>query len=141
MRKQVYVLEGVVQFFIAIGALVSGIMMMARPDGSLMHMPLTMLKGSPFANFFLPGLILFCVNGLGTAIAGVLSFRKSAIAGCGSIFRRGADDLDICASEHDRRRPLAAILVFLPRTPGNTGWFCNSGDRWADQIVMVMRAA
>jgi len=34
------------------------------PDGSSMKMPLSMLKHSPFNDFFIPGLVLFITSGL-----------------------------------------------------------------------------
>ena len=52
------------QVFLGLGALVSGAMLMAFPDGSLMHMPLSMLEYSPFPNFFIPGMLLFTFVGL-----------------------------------------------------------------------------
>ncbi len=86
MEKNIYYSEGILQFFIALGAIGAGMLMILKPDGSLMHMPLTMLNGSPFFNFLIPGLILFTINGLGSAVAGVLSFRKSKLAGFAGMF-------------------------------------------------------
>jgi len=86
MKKAVYITEGVLQQFIGIGAFLSGILMMINPDGSAFQMPLSMLKGSPFTDFFLPGLILCIVNGAGNITAGILSFRKHKLAGFAGIF-------------------------------------------------------
>jgi hypothetical protein len=52
------------QFLLGLGAFVSGILMMAFPDGSLMQMPLDMLKYSPFPHFFIPGAILCTLLGV-----------------------------------------------------------------------------
>jgi hypothetical protein len=76
MTKLVSILEGVLQTAVALSALPSGALMMIFPDGKAFRMPLSMLKGSPFSNFFLPGLILFTVIGLGHAAAAVMSFRR-----------------------------------------------------------------
>jgi hypothetical protein len=54
----------VLQFLLGLGALGGGGVLMAGPDGSIIHMPLSLLQSSPFANFFLPGLILFTFVGL-----------------------------------------------------------------------------
>ncbi|MCJ7603568.1 MAG: hypothetical protein MUO63_18970 [Desulfobulbaceae bacterium] len=81
MKKLVPVLEGMLQAFVALGALPCGALLMIYPDGSALQMPLTMLEGSPFASFFWPGLILFVVNGIGQAAAAVLSFRRHRLAG------------------------------------------------------------
>ena len=81
MNKLVHVFEGIVQAFVALGALPCGVLLMIYPNGSALNMPLSMLKGSPFATFFWPGLILFAVNGIGQAAAAMLSFRRHRFAG------------------------------------------------------------
>jgi hypothetical protein len=81
MKKIVPALEGIVQAFVALGALPCGVLLMVYPDGHALKMPLSMLKGSPFATFFLPGLILFAVIGIGHAAAAVLSFRRHRLSG------------------------------------------------------------
>lgn len=81
MKKRVSVLEGLVQAFVAIGALPCGVLLMVYPNGSALNMPLSMLKGSPFADFFWPGLILFAVIGIGHTLAALMSFRRHCFAG------------------------------------------------------------
>ena len=81
MKKLVPVLEGILQAFVALGALPCGALLMIYPDGSALKMSISMLQGSPFASFFWPGLILFLVNGIGQAVAAVLSFRRHRFAG------------------------------------------------------------
>jgi hypothetical protein len=46
------------------GALYGGWSLMRWPDGSGLHISTSWLRYSPFDNFFIPGLILFCVNGV-----------------------------------------------------------------------------
>jgi hypothetical protein len=46
------------QFLLGFGALVSGGLLVLAPDGSLIQMPLSMLKYSPFSNFLIPGILL-----------------------------------------------------------------------------------
>lgn len=53
----------VLHFFLGIGALFGGGSLILSPDGSLLHIPIKLLQYTPFHNFFIPGLILFC--GLG----------------------------------------------------------------------------
>jgi len=74
--RLLFVTLGVIQVLVAIGAVVSGTMLIMYPSGELLHAPLEMLKGSPFTNFLLPGIILFLVNGVGQLIAGVITFRR-----------------------------------------------------------------
>jgi hypothetical protein len=51
------------QVLLGFGALVSGDMLMTAPDGSLLHLPLFLIKDSPFHDFFIPGMILFVFLG------------------------------------------------------------------------------
>ena len=53
---------------LAVGAMASGALLMISPDGGIMHMPLSMIQGSPFACFFIPGLILFTFLGVFPAL-------------------------------------------------------------------------
>jgi hypothetical protein len=85
MKKAVYVSEGILQLLIGVSALVSGVLMMIVPDGHLMSMPLSMLEGSPFKDFFFPGLILLSVNGLGNIFSGILSLKRHRLAGYAGI--------------------------------------------------------
>ena len=52
------------QALMGVSAVISGGMLVAAPDGSLMGMPASMLEPSPFADFLVPGAILFLFLGL-----------------------------------------------------------------------------
>lgn len=54
----------VLQFLLGLGALAGGGVFIVAPDGSLIHMPISVLHNSPFSNFFIPGLILFTFVGI-----------------------------------------------------------------------------
>ncbi len=47
-----------------IGAIYGGGHLVAHPDGSSLHIPLSVLRYSPFTDFLIPGIILLGVNGL-----------------------------------------------------------------------------
>ena len=70
MKKQTYSrafavrLLILLQFLLGFGALVSGGLLVLAPDGSLIQMPLSMLKYSPFSNFLIPGIILSILLGI-----------------------------------------------------------------------------
>lgn len=49
--------------FVAITSMVSGLVMMSNPDGGLMNLHLSLLEGTPFKDFQLPGLLLATVVG------------------------------------------------------------------------------
>lgn len=83
-----WVLLGVLDLFVAIGALAGGAALVARPDGSLVQLPLSLLDNAPFSNFLVPGLLLFLLIGCGHLLGGVQALRRrssgavlSAIAG------------------------------------------------------------
>jgi hypothetical protein len=54
----------VLQALLGFGAVVSGAMLVAAPDGSVMRMPSSLIEKSPFPNFLIPGLILFTFVGV-----------------------------------------------------------------------------
>jgi len=54
----------VLHVLLGVGAVVSGGMLLAAPDGHLMQMPLSMLEHSPFSDFLIPGAILFTLLGI-----------------------------------------------------------------------------
>lgn len=49
---------------LSLNALGGGAALMFAPDGSLLQIPMEWIARTPFPDFFLPGLILFTVNGL-----------------------------------------------------------------------------
>jgi hypothetical protein len=69
----------VLEIFLGIGALFGGIQFILAPDGHLLGVPLRMLAGTPFHSFFVPGLLLFTVVGLGPMVAAAITARRRAI--------------------------------------------------------------
>jgi hypothetical protein len=64
--------------------------MIIFPSGEIFQASPEMLRGSPFHDFLLPGVILMVVNGVGQLVAGILSFRKHWFAGyAGAVFGLG----------------------------------------------------
>ena len=55
--------------FVGITTLLSGVLMMSIPDGSILGLPLSVLKNTPFEDFKLPGLLLFFFVGSVNMIA------------------------------------------------------------------------
>ncbi len=66
--------------WLGLGALAGGVALVAKPDGSVMHMPLSWLAGSPFSDFFVPGLILGGLFGLGSFAVAVMGLRRWRVA-------------------------------------------------------------
>jgi hypothetical protein len=65
---------------LGIGALGGGVSLVAKPDGSIMSMPLSLLAGSPFPDFLIPGLILGGLFGVGSIVVAVLGLRAWKVA-------------------------------------------------------------
>jgi hypothetical protein len=62
--------------FVGITAAVSGLILISRPDGSLLDLPLHLLQGTPFKNYLVPGLFLaIAVGGVNLFGAAYLMLR------------------------------------------------------------------
>ena len=77
---------------LGIGAIAGGAALLAAPDGSVMHFDTSLLAGSPFRDFLLPGLILGGVFGVGSLAVAVAGLRRARWApfcafaiGCGQM--------------------------------------------------------
>ncbi|KAA3654297.1 MAG: hypothetical protein DWQ10_17920 [Calditrichaeota bacterium] len=69
------------QLFIGIGAVPAGLAMVADPSGSNLGMYVEMLANSPFNDFFIPGIFLLSINGIGSILGGIASFWRYRYAG------------------------------------------------------------
>ncbi len=67
--------------FLSMTALGGGAALFIRPDGGLLGMGTGQLATNVFPDFRWPGVILFSVFGIGSAMALILLVRRSAIAG------------------------------------------------------------
>lgn len=69
-----------------LGALAGGFAAITDPQ-SPMGMPVSLLEGSPFSNYFIPGVFLFAVLGVGNILcAGFMNYFKTKYQGYLSIF-------------------------------------------------------
>ena len=79
-KRKVYFGLGSLQAFIGIGAMGGGFMLVQDPSGSALGVPLSLLEGSPFPNFLIPGIFLLAVNGVGSMIGAGFSFTRRRYA-------------------------------------------------------------
>ncbi len=79
--KKIRIILGFVQIFIAIGAVPAGYGMLTDPTGEGLGMDTAMLNDSPLGSFFLPGLYLLIINGLGSIAGAILTFAGNRFAG------------------------------------------------------------
>jgi hypothetical protein len=77
---------------LGIGALAGGAALVAKPDGSVMGFSVEILRGSPFADFTVPGIILGGLFGVGSFVVAAMGLRHLRIApflafaiGCGQM--------------------------------------------------------
>jgi hypothetical protein len=113
------VAKGVValELILSIGALGGGMILMLAPRGEIMPLPLTALAGSPFDTYFVPGLILFGVLGLGPLVAARLAWLRHPLAPAAS-FVTGAALLiwvgvEVAIIGYSNEPPLQAIYLVL----------------------------
>jgi hypothetical protein len=68
------------EVLLSVGALGGGAALILGPNGEVIPLPLSALRGSPFDTYFVPGLILFAVLGLGALGAAILAWRNHELA-------------------------------------------------------------
>jgi len=49
--------------FLGVTAMISGILMISNPDGSILNLSPALLEGTPFTNYLLPGILLATLVG------------------------------------------------------------------------------
>ena len=64
--------------FIAVTSTLSGLMMIYRPDGAILHLPVNLLEGTPFKNFLIPGILLATIVGGVNLLAVFNNLRRHA---------------------------------------------------------------
>jgi menaquinone-dependent protoporphyrinogen oxidase len=75
--RPVAILLATLCLFTGVTAIGGGLALVAYPDGSFLHMPLSHLEHTPFASYLIPGLLLMLVVGAGALAAGLLALRRS----------------------------------------------------------------
>ena len=65
---------------LGLGALAGSIALVSRPDGSVMHLDVALLAGSPFGDFLVPGLILGALFGVGSLVVAAMGIRNHRLA-------------------------------------------------------------
>ena len=80
----------IVLLFTGVGALAGGTPLMLDPSGKTMGFSLEWLHGSPFANYLIPGILLFIVIGLGSLAAALVLWKKPEISWMTTMIAGGA---------------------------------------------------
>ncbi len=100
-----------------LGGIGGGGALAARPDGSLLKMPMSYLQGSPFPDYRVPGVILFLVLGIFPLVVafGLLRGRQWAwfgafAVGCGLII---FEMVEIGVIGYNAQQPIWGIIGLL----------------------------
>jgi hypothetical protein len=73
MKSFLRLLALLILFVNGFAALYGGSSFMVDPDGKTLNMPVSMLQGSPFHDYFIPGIILFVANGICSLVVATLT--------------------------------------------------------------------
>jgi hypothetical protein len=105
------------EIFLSLGALGGGAALILGPRGEIIPLPPSALHGSPFDTYFVPGLILFLVLGIGPLVAAALAWRRhplgplAAVAVGAALLIWLAVEIAIVGYTNDP--PLQAFYLFL----------------------------
>lgn len=76
MLRKLQITAIILLIFNSISALGGGAMLIIDPSGQLIQLPIQYLDQSPFADFLIPGIILFTFNGVLSAIIAFAVLKK-----------------------------------------------------------------
>lgn len=85
-KNTLFLVSAIILLFVGVGAAAAGFLLVQKPDGSGLGMPLSMLKNSPFPDFLIPGLVLLIINGIGNLAGAYFLFRKDRLSGLIMLF-------------------------------------------------------
>lgn len=74
----------VLEVFTALGAVPVGVMFLSDPSGAVVQLPSGWIEATVFRTYFVPGLYLLLVNGIGMLVLAGLSVRRHWIAPWGT---------------------------------------------------------
>jgi hypothetical protein len=122
------------EILLGLGAVGGGVALMAGPHGEVLPLPMAALQGSPFADYFAPGAILFTVLGIGPLAAAVVAWRRHPAAplaafavGCALLIWMIVEIAIVGYSNHPPLQPLYLGLGLIMTSVG-IGWMRQRGS-------------
>lgn len=70
------VVLGILQVFIGLSGLAGGVGLIVEPSGAFWGLPQQWLRGTPFSNYLVPGVVLLLVVGLGSLLGAATTFFR-----------------------------------------------------------------
>lgn len=131
------------EVFLSIGAVAGGGALMLGPRGEIIPLPVNALTGSPFDTYFVPGLILFSVLGLGPLAAALLVWLRhplapvaASVVGVGLLIWLA---VEIAIIGYANDPPLQAFYLILgvAITVVGLGWLAGVGPSALRRGIMV----
>jgi len=123
------------EVFLSLGALGGGVALMLGPRGEIIPLPVSALSGSPFDTYFVPGLILFGVLGLGALAAALLVWLRHPVAPLAAAVVGGVLltwlVIEIAIIGYTNDPPLQAFYLLLGAAISvvGLGWMAEIGRR------------
>lgn len=71
--KALRIITAIILFIVSANALAAGYSFMTDPSGAGLQIPLSWLQHSPFDNYFIPGITLFCAIGIFGLVAALFT--------------------------------------------------------------------
>ncbi len=119
---------------LAVGALGGGLALVLGPHGEILPLPVSQLHGSPFDSYFVPGLILFTILGIGPLLVAFLAWRRQRWAplltiGVGVTLLAWLT-IEIVIVGYSNEPPLQPIYLVMAAVIGliGLGWARRSGS-------------
>lgn len=116
MKTVLFIVLGILEIFVALGALFGGWNLMTDPSGKSLQMSLDWIKTSPFPDYLVPGIVLFTVNGIGSAFAAIMAFMRIRLGAWLGFFFGGFLFLWICVQVY-----YTGLMFFLQPLMGAIG--------------------
>lgn len=78
-------MAGIVLTLVGTAAIAVGLGLIVAPDGDGFKLSVELLKNTPFRDYFIPGIVLLTVIGVGSLLAAIPAFKLHRFAGAATL--------------------------------------------------------
>lgn len=75
-RSRLALVAVLLEVILGLGAIGGGLALVLGPQGEILPLPVSLLNGSPFQTYFVPGLVLLTLIGVGPLVVAVFAWRQ-----------------------------------------------------------------